>query len=119
LTGGPAFDQLAVVACEIVTSSTAGRRKALYHFAGRPKPVEFSGQATDLVVDVKGTVVGDPTTVTDMETMAITTGIVLWRDPSGRRIYGSLSPVQNSQKSMSSPEVWDVGFTVTEVDYVG
>jgi hypothetical protein len=119
LTGGPAFDQLTVLACEIVTAVNIGRRKALYHFAGRPKPVEFSGQATDLVVDVKGTIAAAPTTIADIEAFALTTGIVLWRDPTGRRIYGSLSPVSATQVSMSFPDIWTMSFQITEVDYLG
>lgn len=119
INAGPGFDEVFVIECELVVASTASREKALYHFAGRPRPVEFSGQSLNRVLSVKGGITGDPTTVYMMEALGQTPGIVLWRDPSGRRMWASIGEVQCQQVSMFVPNYWEVSFALTEVDFDG
>lgn len=119
ISTGDNFEYVLVMECEIGVGASNARDKTLHHFAGRPYPLEFSGTARTAVVSVSGTVTGGSSPVEEWEALSYTTQIVLWRDPSGRHVYGSLGPVDTALVSMAFPDVWTVGFEVTEVDYAG
>ena len=94
--------------------ATASRGRALYHFAGRSKPVQLTGEATNLVLSIEGTLIDTSSTAEEFEALATTDGVVLWRDPTGRRVFGSLAEVE-TERTLSYFAT--VKFNVTEVDY--
>lgn len=114
LSTGDGFTAVARLRAVPTFKSDASRARALYHFAGRPKPVQLTGEATDLVLSISATLLGDSSTVEDFEAMATTPDVVLWRDPTGRRLFGSLGKVSAQR---SSKFVAGVAFDITEVDY--
>lgn len=119
LSTGLYFEHVLALDCDMSVTAQSGREKALYTFAGRQWPVEFAGSSLSKVVNVGGTSTGPDGTWEDFEEMAAIAGIVLWRDPSGRRVFGSLGIVSTGLVNMAVPDVWTVGFPVTQVDYAG
>lgn len=111
---GVNFDQVCRMYGNIELKSTATRDRALYTFAGRQKPVLFLGEATGLVVDVAGLLDDESSTPAEWERLAQTGGVVLLRDPLGRRIFGSMEQVELERLSNN---LYSIAFTVTEVDY--
>jgi hypothetical protein len=111
---GAAFDQICRMYGNIELKSTATRDRALYNFAGRTKPVLFLGEATGLVVDVAGLLDDESSTPAEWERLAQTGGVVLLRDPLGRRIYGSMEQVELERLNNG---LYSIAFTITEVDY--
>jgi hypothetical protein len=95
--------------------SVTGRSKAVYGFAGRDKPVELSGEETSKSYAVAATLYGTSSTPAEVEAMGETTGIVLWRDYTGRRMFASISPVTVDYNTDSV--LFPVSFTLTRVDY--
>jgi len=95
--------------------STTGRNKSVNHFAGREKPVELSGEETSRQYEVVATLYGSSSTPQELEDMGETTGIVLWRDYTGRRMFASISPVSVNYNTDSV--LFPVAFTLTRVDY--
>lgn len=120
LTTGASFEELVRVRARLETGATSGRDKAIYEFAGREWPVEFSGEAKQLSLAVAGVLYppsrgglsSEPET---LEELGQTPMIVLWRDYTGRRMFSSLSDVRigNSNDSVLYP----VSFTVTKISY--
>jgi hypothetical protein len=90
------------------------RAKALYHFAGRIKPVQLTGEAQDLVLSISGMLINDSSTPEEFEDMAYVDDVVCWRDPTGRRIFASIGDVTTSRESQVFS---NVSFGLVEVDY--
>jgi hypothetical protein len=116
ISWGPSWGQTLVLECDMAISTDTERAKKLYHFAGRILPLEFAGLAQTHEVSIKGTITGNPTTIQEIETFARFAGIVLWRDPTGRRTVGSVGPVSASLVDPSLPDVWEVSFTLTQTE---
>lgn len=95
--------------------SATGRSKNVYVFAGREDPVELSGEDVSKVYDVAATLYGTSSTPEEAEDMGETTGIVLWRDYRGRRMFASISPVSVNYNTDSV--LFPVTFSLTRVDY--
>ena len=104
---------------------SAGRERALQHYAGRSLPVELIGEALSRVVSVSGeTFDGDEYAdetahVERLRQVAQADGRFLFRDPDGRRIYGSIPSIDmDRQTSTGSTDdwtgVWGYAFTLTE-----
>lgn len=119
LSTGLTFENIIVIDAALGIEVSTQRDKAVHHFAGRRFAVEFMGTAFDKVVNVTGTLYEENGTATDLENAAQTASIVLWRDPTGRRLFGSIGPVSTSLVDMAAPHVWTTGFPVSEVDYAG
>lgn len=114
LSAGPGFSQVVRMKATPAFKGDASRRRSLHHFAGREKPVQLEGEAVTLAVGVQGSLRGDSSTVEEYEAIAAVPGIVLWREPSGRRIFASLAKVGTSRTNRR----WaDVAFNLTEIDY--
>lgn len=113
LSTGDGFATVARLRALPTFGAEVSRARALYHFAGRAKPVQLTGEATDLVLSIAASLIADSSTVEDFEAIATTPGVVLWRDPTGRRVFGSLGKVTSQR---STHFVASVAFTVTEVD---
>lgn len=97
-------------------SGDRSRAKTLHRFAGRKRPVEFAGEQLAESVQVAGVITSDDDTLTAWEALGETSGVVLWRDPTGRRIFGSVGGMSHSQ---NHPELTSISFTVTAVDHSG
>jgi hypothetical protein len=107
----------------------SGRTAATQHFLGRPKPVLLLGANTDLVVSASGTLRFDTLCeVLDPDNCLFDSHPHLWtaaglvaemvcyRDFTGRRIFGMLSPV--NVKDVLWPGHAAVSFVVTQADFV-
>lgn len=115
LSTGASFSQFIKVRAELDRRAQLSRDKATHHFAGRSDPIELSGEQTDVRLNVTGTLFGQSSTPEEMEELALTTGIVLWRDYTGRRVFASLSPV-GVDYNTESPLV-PISFSLTRVGY--
>jgi len=114
LSTGDGFSQIVRMKALPTFQATASRNRALYHFAGRTQPVAMTGEAQDLVLSVSGTLRDDSSTPEEFEAMADTDGVVLWREPTGRRVFCAIGKVQTSRSSHFSTAV---SFDLSEVDY--
>jgi hypothetical protein len=114
LSTGTGFQDIVRMKAAPTFSSSAVRERVLYHFAGRVWPVQFIGEAQNLQLSISGTLTDNSSTPEEFEAMAYSDAIVLWRDPSGRRVFGSMGQVQTSR---TSHILSTVSFDVTEVDY--
>ena len=108
--------------------STTGRTRVAQHFLGRPDPVALLGGNTTTTVKAAGALhyaeccyeldpAGDchhDSPVADWEAAGTDSGVVLYRDYTGRRIFGLLSEVECS---FAYVNYGTVSFTVTEIDY--
>lgn len=121
LTTGPAFTETVAILCEARISTSTSRNKALQSFAGRLWPLEMSTDALSQSVTVSTSISGedDIYSMKALEALALTEDIVLWRDPTGRRMFGSLGAVNAGQAGLFVPHAWNPGFTIRRVDYDG
>lgn len=118
LSAGPGFTQIVKMWGDPKYTSRAEREKAVHHFAGREKPVEFSGESIGLSVGVSGVLTPDSSSREDIETLAKVETIVLWRDQSGRRLFASIAPASTADLP-GTDAFHSVSFNLTEVDHVG
>lgn len=120
LSAGPGLSDVVRMRALLSNRATVGRNKATYHFAGRAKPVELSGEETNLSLAVTASLYppsqgGLSSEPQEVEAIALTTGIVLWRDYTGRRIFASLSDVNIDYTTQANK--FPVGFNLEEQDY--
>jgi hypothetical protein len=114
LSAGPGFARIVRMRAAPKFAGEASRVRALRRFADREKPVQFEGTGVNLAVGVEGTLRDDSSTVEEYEAIASVPGIVLWREPTGRRIFASLAKVRTARTS----HIWaEVSFDLTEIDY--
>lgn len=123
LNSGPGFADVIRMRARLSPRASVGRNKNVYHFAGRGKPVELSGEETNLALAVtailhpassgQGGLSSEPG---EMEAVGMNAGMVVWRDYSGRRIFASLSDV-NVDYSIESKGLFPISFGLTQVDY--
>jgi len=116
LSTGTGFGDVARLYGNLQINPTDGISRALHQFAGRPLPVEFAGIAQASSVAVSGLLDSDSSTLADFKARALARTICLLRDPTGRVLFGSLSPIAGAQ---DWTELATVSFTVTAVDYEG
>lgn len=114
LSGGPNFTQVVRMMGNIALRATTSRDRELYSFAGRKKPVMFAGEARTRVMDVSGLLDGESSGPAEWEELISSQDVLLFRDPLGHRIYGSVPQVTIDNLGN---EMYAISFTVTEVDY--
>lgn len=114
LNNGDGFATVARVSAMPSYESATARARLLYHFAGRAKPVQFEGEALSQVLSVGGKLTAGSATMAEFEAMGRATGVFCWRDPTGRRIFGSLGPMAVKTTSKYDQTV---AFALTEVDF--
>ena len=120
VNGGPGFATRARLKGNASVGYTSGRTKVLHTFAGNEDATEFIGVARTNVYKVSGSVgaferssaYGD---FVEFEVIGQLPAPLCYRDPLGRRVFGSISDV-NVNLSTSS-EYATVDFTVTKVGY--
>lgn len=90
------------------------REKALHRFAGRRKRSVFFAPGVDQNVKVSGRLTPDSSTLTEFEEAFAEAGLVCYRDPKGRRMFGALGALQHDHESA---RLVQVSFDVEEVDH--
>ena len=115
LSGGNGFTVSVALPWNPVHSLVADLKdRAIVYMAGRSRPLEVSGVQTSRSVAISATLTDDE--YADIETLAQLATMpapFLYRDPMGRRIYGSLSGL-SLPRALTG--LWDVKATITEVD---
>ena len=114
VSGGPNFRQVARLMGNIALRSTTSRERSLYHFAGRKEPVMFAGSARTRIIDVAGLLDGESSSPAEWEDMIAANEVLLFRDPLGHRIYGSIPQIAVDNLGN---EMYAISFTVTEVSF--
>lgn len=115
LSGGDDFATVARFRATPTYAASTSRDKALYHFAGRPKPVQLAGEALTATLSVSGKLTSDSATAAEFEALGQAEGVVCWRGPDGRRVFGSVPKVDtNTMRLKGLPTV---AFTITELDF--
>lgn len=115
LSTGTNFTEWVRMRAELDSRETVARSKATYHFAGREKPVELSGEHVDTRLTVTALLYGPSSSAQELRALAKTPNVVLWRDYSGRRIFASLSNVNMDIRSQFN--TIPISFQLREVDY--
>src|SRR5699024_4275182 len=116
--GGPGMDVVCRVRANATRSGTRGRARELRQFAGREKPVSFTGTARSNEWDVAARVAPDfDGASTDDELGALQDeygDLVCYRDTTGKRWFAAMGPLSDSARSI----IGEVSFSMTEVDHV-
>jgi hypothetical protein len=94
-------------------ASTPSRTKKLIQTAGRKKRLALFGQSTTLEIAGSATLAeGLGSTPDEVEAFILEAGIVAYRDPSGRRMFGVLDGEIDSPSSITST----FSYSVSEAD---
>lgn len=117
LSGGLALSRTVRLPYNPKVQITASRARTVQQYEGRPLPVAYSGEALSRSVDVSGTLLTRSTDNADVPAMVevaqLPEPVHMYRDPDGRRIYGSLSEVSLPRDSWAT---WGYSFTLTEAE---
>lgn len=116
LSGGVDFGTVARFSAMPAYAASTGRAKALYHFAGRPKPVQLAGEALTTTLSVSGKLSSGSGSAADFEALGLAEGVVCWRGPDGRRMFASIGKMDLGATRLHVPP--SVAFTLTEIDFV-
>lgn len=130
LSGGAAFAQTARLPLNPAVEHTVSRERALKEYAGREKPVAYAGEHVTRTVAVSGLVedrhfmddTASPDTLAELAQNP--EPVFLFRDPDGRRIYGTIGAVNLPRQLTTSDGdpvrpwngLWGYSFTITETD---
>lgn len=94
VSGGPQFDVVCRMWANIELGVKVSRSKGLHYFAGRKKPVLYTGESTERVITVSGLITDDASGVGQWQRLAKQPGPVLLRAPAKPgRIFGAMSEV--------------------------
>jgi hypothetical protein len=115
LSGGDGFGTVARVRAMPSFTPSASLDKALYHFAGRQLPVQFTGEAVTSTLAVGGKLTYDSGTRADFLALGKAVGVHCWRGPDGARMFGSLSKVDAPYSRQRVGGT--VAFALTELDF--
>ncbi|WP_136051205.1 fibronectin type III domain-containing protein [Microbacterium sp. K36] len=125
LSGGPGFGVAGRLPFDPVVKVSAGRERALKQYAGRRLPVALSGEALSRTISVSGRTTDRDDETADVEQLTriaqLEDTTFLFRDPDGRRVYGSIGEIQMSRESSTfHPDgwegLWGYSFTMTETE---
>lgn len=114
LSSGPGYSDVVSVAGSLRISAAPSREKALFKAAGRRRAIPQFGDARSLEVSGSATLTpGLGSTPQEFEAFILDAGVVCYRDPSGRRMFGTVDGSVESPSSLISA----VEFTVREADW--
>ena len=122
LSGGDGFGQVVRLPYNPSVKVSAGlASREVQHFAGRTLGVEMAGTARARTVSIGSLLIEeDPTsessTSEDVEALSYLPAPILYRDPTGRRIYTSM---QRPDLSRDHLRRWTLSVTLEEVDRDG
>lgn len=89
------------------------RDRVRHHFAGRARPVEFSGEAENVSISLTTDLLDDSATKEDAEAFAKFPAPLCYRDPGGRRLFVSINDVRISNQ----PAWYSLSMTLEQVDH--
>lgn len=115
LSGGQNFTQVCRLMGNIEVRTTTTRDRTLYQFAGRDKPVMYTGEARSRVIEIAGLLDLESSTPAEWESLIGNGGVLLLRDPLGHRIYGSVPEV--SIDRIAGGDMYAIAFNITEVHF--
>lgn len=111
LSTGAGFVNIVTFSGDLEFSAAPARSVSLVATAGRGRPIALFGENGSLEVSGSATLTaGLGSTPKEMERFILAAGIVCYRDPSGRRIFGALKGSIDSPSSSAS----GFAFTVSE-----
>lgn len=115
LSGGEGFRLAVPLEYNPIHSSRSGLvNRKVYHFAGRPKGVELSGIQTEYQINISAALFDENAEYLErLKELSYQSAPFIYRDPTGRRIYCSLSHIDMS-RSLSG--LWTVKTQIEEVD---
>lgn len=125
LSGGAGFGLTARLPFDPAVTITAERERTLKQYAGRSLPVAYTGEARARVVAVSGRISDRDADTADVDTLTRVAQAeqddFLFRDPDGRRVYGSIGGIpMPRQSSTPHPDGWEAwwgySFTLTETE---
>lgn len=96
--------------------TVSGRDRASYKFEGRSKRVVMNGDEAGYSLGVSGWLAPDSSSRADVVTVSQMEGPHLWRDPTGRQVYGDLSNVQIEEKVQGLRSRHGVSFSIDETE---
>lgn len=118
ISGGQSFSEVARLPYDPGVSISAGRDRTTHQFEGRPLPVAYASEHLSRTVQASGTLLDDDELVATRDQLIIVDQdpwpVHLYRDPTGARIYGSLSPVQIAREADG---VWAWSLSLQETDH--
>lgn len=114
VSGGKNFTRVCRLMGNVAIRTTTSRDRALYDFAGRNRPVMFTGEVTNRVIDVAGLLDAESSTPAEWEFLIESSDVMLFRDPLGHRVFGSIPQVTIDNLGN---EEFAISFSVTEVAY--
>jgi len=112
LNGGPEFAEVIRLRGNLSLSRSVQRARTLRNFAGRVRPVVFTGDARTNTLAVTGRIGPDTSTVDEVEAFGDLGGVAVYRDSQGRYLYVTVTDVNSSSRGV----VTDVAVQMTEVD---
>lgn len=111
LSTGPGFTRTVSFFGNLAFDASPSRSTALARASGRRRPIALFGAARGLVVSGSADLFpGMGSTPQEVEAFILDAGIVCYRDPSGRRMFGTVTGALSSPSSLTSTFT----FTVTE-----
>lgn len=130
LSGGPGFMTTCRLPMNPDVQASAGRARVLKEYAGRTRPVAYTGAATSKVWQVAAMVTDraftEPTATPDelLELAQSEEALFQFRDPDGRVLVGSIGDIALRRQSTADGGddlrpwhgYWGCSFTITEAD---
>ena len=108
---GAGFADIINFAGNLKFTATPRRETALVQAAGRRSPIALFGAQESLTVNGSATILRDDgSTPDEIETLIQSAGKVCYRDPSGRRMFGTLEGNVNRPSSLEA----QLSYTITE-----
>lgn len=95
-----------------VDVSTA-REKVKHHFAGRARPVEFTGEGENVSINITTDLMDETATKEDVEAFSLFPAPLCYRDPGGRRLFVSINDVRTANQ----PAWYSLSMTLEQVDH--
>ncbi|WP_146072849.1 hypothetical protein [Cryobacterium sp. Y62] len=103
LSSGEGFDTIVNFIGNLRFASTPARSNALVATAGRTRPIALFGESGTLEISGSAVLVPDKgSTWREVENLILTAGRVCYRDPSGRRMFGTLTGALDFPNSLST-----------------
>lgn len=122
INGGGQFAQAVRLRAELAVNIESGVAKGVHQFAGRSRPVEWTGEQTSRVIGVSAEIIHpdtgvlqDQSTWEEIDALARLAGPHCFRDARGRRFFVSMSGASVSGLGVAIRR--GVAFTLTEIDW--
>lgn len=109
LSTGPGYAESVSFFGNLAFESAPARSQALVRAAGRRRPIALFGDHTSLTVSGSATLIpGEGTPAREIEQFIMDAGMVCYRDPSGRRIFGPLTGSISEPSSLSAEFTYQI-----------